>query len=73
MSKLGQLIEATIRSVLTLDYPNQECIVMDGASTDGALENLERYRDRLRYVPAPDEGAADPVDRTDLRVYQCRQ
>ena len=59
----SRFIERTIESVLSQDYPRIEYIVMDGASTDGTVDILDRYRDRLRYVSAPDGGAADAINR----------
>ena len=58
-----QFIERTIQSVLSQDYPCVEHIVMDGGSTDGTLAILERYRDRLTFVSAPDRGAPDAINR----------
>ena len=40
-------IESTVKSVLAQDYDNVEYIVVDGCSTDGTLEILDRYRDRF--------------------------
>lgn len=60
---LAPFIEETIRSVLDQDYPRIEYIVMDGGSTDGTLEILQKYRDRLIIRSGPDRGAADAVNR----------
>ena len=60
---MGRFLEETIRSVLDQDYPRIEYLVMDGGSTDTTLEVLERYRDRLRFVSAPDGGQAAAINR----------
>src|SRR5437899_1906048 len=59
----ARFIERTIESVLSQDYPRIEYIVMDGGSTDGTLDILQRYRGRLQYVSAPDGGAVDAINR----------
>jgi glycosyltransferase involved in cell wall biosynthesis len=56
---MAKYLADTIESVLAQDYPNIEYIVVDGGSTDGSLEILERYRSRLRYFSEPDHGPSD--------------
>ena len=52
-----ETIADTIESVAAQTYPRIEHIVVDGASTDGTLEVLQRYRNRLsKVVSEPDEG-----------------
>jgi len=52
-----ETIADTIESVSSQTYRSVEHIVVDGASTDGTLEVLERFRDRLsKIVSEPDEG-----------------
>lgn len=52
-------LEECIRSVLDQDYPRLEYLVLDGGSTDGSREIIERYADRLTFWrSAPDEGQA---------------
>lgn len=57
-------LETTIRSVLDQDYPNIEYIVMDGGSSDGSTEILERYSDRLAYWESvKDKGQTDAINK----------
>src|SRR5918993_3663819 len=58
----GQYIEATIRSVLEQEYPNLEYIIIDGGSTDGSVEIIEKYSEYLTYwVSEPDEGQTNAL------------
>jgi glycosyltransferase involved in cell wall biosynthesis len=60
----GAFIEATIRSVLSQDYPNLAYWIIDGGSTDGTLEIIEKYADRLTgYLSEPDQGQADAINK----------
>ena len=59
----AQFLERTLRSVLEQAYPHIEYIVVDGASTDGTLEILERYGDRLRWVSEPDQGQTHAINK----------
>jgi glycosyltransferase involved in cell wall biosynthesis len=55
-------IEETIRSLLDQGYPDLEYIIIDGGSTDGSTEIIERYSDRLAYwVSEPDGGQTDAL------------
>jgi glycosyltransferase involved in cell wall biosynthesis len=54
-----QLIARAVDSVLAQTYPHVEIVVQDGASTDGTLEILRAYGDRVKLVSEPDDGADD--------------
>jgi glycosyltransferase involved in cell wall biosynthesis len=55
-------IEQTLASVRTQDYPRVEHVVVDGGSTDGTLEILERA-EGIRYVSEPDRGLAHALNK----------
>ena len=51
------LIERTLISVSEQNYSNKEYVVIDGASTDGTKEIVERYKDSISFfVSEPDKG-----------------
>jgi len=57
----GRFIEQTLRSVLDQDYPHLEYFVIDGGSTDGTLDILREYENRLQWTSEPDRGQADAI------------
>jgi glycosyltransferase involved in cell wall biosynthesis len=58
-----RFIERSIRSVVDQGYPNLEYFVMDAGSTDGSVDVIKRYADRIDYwVSAPDGGQSAAIN-----------
>lgn len=57
-------VEEAIRSILDQRYPHLEHVIVDGSSTDGTLETIERYKDRVtRTISEPDDGQYDALNK----------
>ncbi len=66
-------IEEALLSVKDQHYENVEHIVIDGASTDGTVEILQRYRsqpgwEHLSWISEPDRGQSDALNKGFQRV-----
>lgn len=60
----ASFLERTIRSVLLQGYPNLEYMVVDGGSTDGSREIIEKYAPWLAWwVSERDHGQVDAINK----------
>ncbi len=60
----AKTIEQTIQSVLSQTYKNIEYIIIDGLSTDGTTDIIEKYKDKISYYASePDHGIYDAMNK----------
>jgi glycosyltransferase involved in cell wall biosynthesis len=57
-------LEDTILSVTAQDYPALEYVIIDGGSTDGTLDIIRKYQNRIQVVVSePDHGISDAFNK----------
>lgn len=61
---MASTLETTLRSVVDQQYAGLEYVVIDGGSTDGSVEIIRRYENRLAsWISQPDGGMYDALNR----------
>ncbi|MFZ2449489.1 MAG: glycosyltransferase family 2 protein [Methylovulum miyakonense] len=59
-----ETIAEAISSVLSQTYPDIEYIIIDGGSTDGTVDVVKPYQDRLAtFISEPDKGIYDGLNK----------
>ena len=64
----GDLIAATIDSVLNQKYPNLVYLVQDGASTDSTKQVLQAYGSKIEWCSEADAGQGEAINRGFRRI-----
>ncbi|MFC2950932.1 glycosyltransferase [Marinicaulis aureus] len=60
----AETIERSIKSVLDQRYQNIEYIIIDGGSSDGTIDVIQKYRERIDYfISEPDNGVYSAMNK----------
>ena len=60
----ADFIDDTIQSVLGQNYPNLEYIIIDGGSTDGSVEIIKKYEEKItHWVSETDGGQSEAINK----------
>lgn len=70
-----ETIGMTIESVDSVDYPDYEIIVVNDGSTDGTLEEAEKYEDRVTLIDQENQGKGGALnaglEEADGELFAC--
>lgn len=57
-------LEKTIKSVINQSYENKEIIIIDGGSTDGSVDVIKKYENKIDYwISEKDKGIYDAMNK----------
>ena len=60
----AKVLEDTIQSIVTQTYKNTEYIIVDGGSTDGTLDIIQKYKEHIHTVVSEsDKGLYDAMNK----------
>src|SRR5947209_4197413 len=57
------LLQGAIDDALAQTHGSKQVIVVDGASTDGSVEMLKAYHQRIDWISEPDSGVYDAMNK----------
>lgn len=60
----SEYLERSFKSVFSQSYPNIEYIVIDGGSTDGTVDLIKKYQNKIKFwISEPDKGIYDAMNK----------